>query len=634
MREYPTRRVGLRGQPTLSVDAGLLNTLSPHPERRDGPVLVLGAGINGCAVARELALNGVPVWLVERNDLAFGATSRSSRLIHGGLRYLEYGEVRLVRESLAERTRLLRLAPHFVRELRLVIPIRRRFGGLVSSVLRFLSASRLPLVSHLAGAVARPAERGLWLVRAGLWLYDRFTARSGVAAHGVARVSPTNGASADPQVSAASGFAAGFTASAGGPAVPAGGEPQRGPAVRPDRFRWVCDYTDAQMVYPERFVVALLADAKRLAAEQGGELHVRTWSTVERNDDRFTIIDSAGRREPIQPSVVVNATGAWGDITLEELHVSSPRMFGGTRGSHFISFQPRLRGAIGDRGIYAEAGDGRMVFVLPFESGVLVGTTDERFYGSPDQAVATEEELSYLIDMVNDVVAGADLTRADVAAHYSGVRPLPWHPRGSTAAISRDHSISIQQCDGIPTLTLIGGKLTTCRAFAELAADRILTELARERRADSHDLPVAGNADYPNDVSAVISRLAERYAFPQAHVAAVWRLLGTNTEPVLADATGGGRTVIAGTDIPRACVRWIIEHEWVTKLEDLVERRLLLIFHPDLSEATLHDLAQCLVEVRRVNPDTASTAVTALVERLAVCYGRVVPCADAVRQGA
>ena len=100
------------------------------------PVLILGAGINGCAVARELALNGVPVWIVDTNDISYGATSRSSRLIHGGLRYLEYGEFRLVRESLAERRRLLDLAPQFVRPLRLFIPVRRRTGGLWFSILK------------------------------------------------------------------------------------------------------------------------------------------------------------------------------------------------------------------------------------------------------------------------------------------------------------------------------------------------------------------------------------------------------------------------------------------------------------------------------------------------------------------
>src|SRR5579859_7583382 len=134
-------------------------------ERR--PVLILGAGINGAALARELLLGGISVVVVDTGDLAGGATAYSSRLIHGGLRYLEYGEFDLVRESLAERTRLLRQAPHLVRPLKLYIPISNRLGGLRKSVGRFFGWN--------APGTTRPGPpRGLWLVRAGLSLYDRY----------------------------------------------------------------------------------------------------------------------------------------------------------------------------------------------------------------------------------------------------------------------------------------------------------------------------------------------------------------------------------------------------------------------------------------------------------------------------
>ena len=136
------------------------------------PVLILGAGINGAALARELVLNGVPVWVVDKADIASGATAASSRLIHGGLRYLEYGELDLVRESLDERARLLRLAPQFVEPLRLYIPLTHRTGSFWRSVMRFFGAARSSFLSRLALPGRR--ERGLWLVRMGLWLYDRF----------------------------------------------------------------------------------------------------------------------------------------------------------------------------------------------------------------------------------------------------------------------------------------------------------------------------------------------------------------------------------------------------------------------------------------------------------------------------
>src|SRR5947209_15225875 len=135
------------------------------------PVLVLGGGINGAAVARELVLNGVPVWLVDTADLAFGATAYSSRLIHGGLRYLEFGEFSLVKESLDERARLLRLAPHLVKPLRLFIPVQNEWGGFVQAGLKFLS---------LLPKGTPPAHRGLRVVQVGLALYDWYSAGGGM----------------------------------------------------------------------------------------------------------------------------------------------------------------------------------------------------------------------------------------------------------------------------------------------------------------------------------------------------------------------------------------------------------------------------------------------------------------------
>src|SRR5437016_3816277 len=129
------------------------------------PVLILGGGINGAAVARELVLNGVPVWLIDSADLASGATAYSSRLIHGGLRYLEFGEFSLVKESLDERARLLRLAPHLVRPLRLFIPVRNSWGGFAQAAGKFLG---LPIGSK------KTVHRGLRVVQVGLWLYDRY----------------------------------------------------------------------------------------------------------------------------------------------------------------------------------------------------------------------------------------------------------------------------------------------------------------------------------------------------------------------------------------------------------------------------------------------------------------------------
>ena len=166
-------------------------------------VLILGAGINGCSVARELVLNGVGAWIVDTHDVACGATSRSSRLIHGGLRYLEYGDFHLVRESLAERTTLRRMAPHLVEPLRLYIPVAQRRGGLLQSGTRFLGVARSKVLGGLTSLLVRPTERGLWTIEIGLSLYDAFAADSATPRHSVHEVAEAGLPRVDPAAATA-----------------------------------------------------------------------------------------------------------------------------------------------------------------------------------------------------------------------------------------------------------------------------------------------------------------------------------------------------------------------------------------------------------------------------------------------
>src|SRR6186997_1335717 len=187
----------------------------------DKPVVILGGGINGAAAARELILNGQSVWLVDTADLAFGATAYSSRLIHGGLRYLEFGEFSLVKESLEERARLLHLAPHLVKPLRLFIPVQNQWGGLTQAAGKFLG---LPLGSK------KTVHRGLRVVQVGLWLYDRYAA----------------GGELPPRSLHAPGD-------------------EGVPHVSPQIARKLWAYSDAQIRYPERLVLDFLHDARLLA---------------------------------------------------------------------------------------------------------------------------------------------------------------------------------------------------------------------------------------------------------------------------------------------------------------------------------------------------------------------------------
>ncbi len=510
-------------------------------------VLVVGAGINGASVARELTLNGISVIVVDANDIAFGATSRSSRLIHGGLRYLERGDFALVRESLRERAILLKTAPQFVRPLRLRIPVRRRFGGLVWSVLTFLGWDRACLGRFWLHCFPNARERGLWLIRLGLWMYDRL---------------------------------------ANSPPLPpgeGGRRPGEGQSMFDSRYQFSCEYFDAQILSPERFTLALLDDARQLAQERSLTFNVHTHTLAEFHDHDVRLIDRLGRNAPItvRPDVIINATGAWGDATLADWRISSPRLFGGTKGSHFVTANRELRATLDDGGLYAEASDGRMVFVLPLgDEQTLIGTTDEPFDARPETAVAEPREIDYLIDLVNEVVPSARLTREDVVMSYSGVRPLPFGRADSPSSIPRGHWIEENSRGPLPILTLIGGKLTTCRALGEEVADRVLSRLRLPRVASSRERPIP--------------------------------------EPRgLVDVTRSVREGDLGLDV----IRDILRHEWVRTLSDLVERRGLLIFDSRLDPPRLRELATLLADAGVIPFDQIDAEVAATVTRLRQSYG-------------
>ncbi len=526
------------------------------------PVLILGAGINGICVARELVLNGVPVWLVDTHDIAFGATAKSSRLIHGGLRYLEYGDFRLVAESLQERDRLLWLAPQFVRPLRTHIPVRRRWGGFIAAGFRFLGWSR----TWLGKWIGSGGGRGLNTVRCGLWLYDWLARSRMVPKHAVHRTG------------------------VGGPQFPV------------IEFPWSCAYFDGQMERPERFCLALLRDIEETAKAQGTEFRLLTYhrAILLGNQIEIRPVSSLSSSSPpplrLTPSLIINATGAWGDWTLKDLPVPAPQLLGGTKGTHLFTQQAGLTEALGGDAVYAEANDGRLVFLIPLDSSVMIGTTDERFEQRPDLAHSTETETAYLLKLTNDIFPQVHLTEADIHATCAGVRPLPYSDASKTAAISRDHQIDRREVNGLPVLTLIGGKLTTCRAFGEWVGDQVLKQLGVFRTVSTHARVVPGGEGYPVAEAALekeIDALATATGHALETCRTVWRLVGTQAREVLPRCDAGG-PLIEGTALPREFVREIITQEWVTTLEDLVERRLLLALEPKLSRETLRALAVLL----------------------------------------
>jgi glycerol-3-phosphate dehydrogenase len=565
-------------------------------------VVVLGAGINGAAIARELLLSGVSVAVVDPGDIACGATAWSTRLVHGGLRYLEYGEFGLVRESLVERDRLVRLADHLVRPLEFYLPVQRRHGGLAAAAARLLGCE------SLARRWRGERGRGSWAVGIGLSLYDMLSVGSRWPRHRMVR--------------------------AGLPGMP---------AVDASRFPFAAIYSDAQMLFPERFTVELLVDARRIAAEKGGDFRLLTRHAARLFSDgrlRAEPLRGGGHVE-LRPAAIVNATGAWVDRTLEALFPSqgSSRLIGGTKGSHLVLHAPRLREAVGDRAIYAEADDGRPVFVLPFGPRlVLVGTTDIPFAGDPAEARADEDEIAYLLAAAARLFPDAAPDRGQVVQHYCGVRPLPHVGAGGglPAAVTRRHMLVRQPAGAsaaFPAWSVVGGKLTTCRSLAEQAVAEVLgvlgiavTETSRER-----PLPGCFMGRSRGSVEAEATRHAAAAGLADEVARRVARrtvdLFGARGALVCAamrPAAGAPPAIIAGTDLPRAAVAWCLQEEWADTIEDIIERRLMLSFDEGLARATIADVAESFARERGVAGGQTAAEVEALVLKLRDRYGKQV----------
>jgi len=509
-------------------------------------ILILGAGINGVAIARQLLLNGQSVVMVDRYDIASGATAYSSRLIHGGLRYLEYAELKLVRESLDERTRLLKLAPQFVEPLPLFIPSQSRLGGVWSAITKFLG---------IGSKKAKSTPRGAWLVRCGLLMYDLFARSSPLPRHRGRRV---------------------------------GSEDV--PPVDSSRFRWLSSYYDAQIRYPERFVLGMVADCEQLASENGLRFEVYTYQAVQREGETIRIVPRLQYplSEPfsMRPRAIVNATGSFVDMSLQAIDVDSRRLMGGTKGSHLVSFHAELRAALNEGGVYAEADDGRPVFLLPFGDACLIGTTDIFYDDDPAKATASDEECEYLVGYVNRLFPQLDFTDRDIDFHYCGVRPLPRREEGQSAAsVTRNHVLHDHPGQPWPMVSIIGGKLTTCRSLAEDATGWLAERLGFAITSNGRELHCGGHSDC--------------------------RLV-TPSEGALLD----------GTDIPIAAVDWIIRHEHVRTLSDLVERRLMLLYASGLSHQTLVALAERMATAGVILDEATNDEVVACEARLLKVFGK------------
>jgi glycerol-3-phosphate dehydrogenase len=488
-------------------------------------LFIIGGGINGAGIARDAAGRGLSVVLAEKGDLAGATSSASTKLFHGGLRYLEYFEFRLVRESLREREVLLAMMPHIAWPMRFVLPL---VPDMRPETLTPAAALANRLAPWLGGR--RPA----WMVRAGLFIYDNLGGR---------RLLPGTRALHLPDT-------------------------PEGAPLQPHLTR-AYEYSDV-WVDDARLVVLNARDA----AARGATILTRTEVVSARPMGGTWQIDLMGPNGPrqVRARALVNAAGPWaGQVLGERMGRNAPARLRLVRGSHLIV----RRLFDHDKAYFLTGTDGRIIFAIPYEGEfTLLGTTDAP-HDSPDRtARCTVAERDYLLDFANRFFLRR-LGPDDVVRSFAGVRPLYDDGASSATAATRDYVLHLDTSGGAPALHVFGGKITTYRRLAESALARLGRVLPGVGRPWTSGAALPGG-DFPVDgVPALTTALIARHPFltPDWALRLV-RAYGTEAEALL------GRARVAqdlgrgfGATLTEAELEWMATREWAQTAEDALWRR-------------------------------------------------------------
>ena len=517
------------------------------------PVVIVGGGINGAGLFRDLCLQGVACLLCEADDYCAGASAGPSRLIHGGIKYLETGEFRLVKQSTLERNLLLKNAPHYVKPIETVLPIPSWFSGILPSAIRFFGGS------------AKLKDRGVVITKIGLALFDFFGRHHrGLPRHSVALRAETHKAF-------------------------------------PDMASWVAataTYYDARITHAERLGLELLLDGIKAQPDSRALNHM---ALSGQDMGTLSFIDRiTGARHRVSADVVVNAAGAWIDKANAALGLST-RYIGGNKGSHLVVDNPRLLRALDGKMVYFGASDGRVALLYPFMDHVLIGSTDIPVT-DPDDVSCSDAERDYMLGTVREVFPDIPVTTAQVIYTYCGVRPLPRSEGLDPGAVSRDHSIRTDSLPGssVPVHALVGGKWTTFRGFSAEAADVVLKDLGRRRTRGTEFEPIGGGRDFPKtelERHAFLARITTIGVSParaetllgrygtRAHAVAEWCALRQDTP------------LAALPDYGRAELGFILENEHVGRLSDLLFRRTDIALSGRLTPAVAAEVADIARDV-------------------------------------
>ncbi|ALD22279.1 glycerol-3-phosphate dehydrogenase [Hymenobacter sp. DG25A] len=496
-------------------------------------VILIGAGINGAGIAHDAAQRGLQVLLVDKGDIASGTTSWSTRLIHGGLRYLEHAELGLVRESLRERETLLRIAPHLVHPLPLLVPL---YQG---------------------------ARRGPFTMRVGMVAYDMLSWDKSLPRHQML-------------------FRAGTLARAEG--------------LRTEGLQGGALYYDAQVTFPERLTVENVLAARALGAQVLTYTRADRLLTEQGQVRGITCTNLlTGEQHTAHAPLVVNVAGPWVDAVLAGKSPAISPLVAGTKGTHLVVAPFTGAPAVGLYA--EAHTDGRPFFILPWNNLYLIGTTDTRYTGSLDQIEATADEIAYLLAETNRLFPRARLAPEQVLYTYAGVRPLPFVPAGREAGITRRHFVHQDSAGIKGLFSVVGGKLTTYRSLAEEVVNLLCKRLVKPcgACATAHT-PLPGALPAEETAGFQQQLLKEFPAVPKATLERLVRIYGRRTAQLLHLATATPDLLQPLTpDSPTlaAEIVFAVQQEQAQTLTDCLLRRTML----GLNAAAGLDVAEAAAEV-------------------------------------
>jgi glycerol-3-phosphate dehydrogenase len=505
-------------------------------------VFIIGGGINGAGIARDFAGRGLTVGLAEMNDFASATSSSSTKLFHGGLRYLEFFEFNLVKKALIEREVLLEAMPHISWPMRFVLPYHAdmRFeGGTPTS--KLLSA----VMPWMKGR--RPA----WLIRLGLFLYDHLGGR---------KILP------------------------GTRSVDLRFDPVGAPLK--DKFARAFEYSDC-WVEDSRLVVLNIRDAQ----ERGAQIFPRTKVVqADRSAEMWKVHledTNTGEQRTISARTLVNAGGPWVDQVIgQALGINSSEGIRLVRGSHIVTRKLYDH----DKCYFFQGEDGRIIFAIPYETDfTLIGTTDQEHHEDPSTAHCTPEERDYLLGFASNYFERA-LTPEDVVWSYSGVRPLYDDGAKSATAATRDYVLSLNS-DAAPVLNVFGGKITTYRVLAEQCFEKMSASFSNAGKDWSARVPLPGGDFAVSAFDARVAALKAAYPFLTHRWAKrLVRAYGTEAALIL---NGAASEQDLGEDfgatLTEAEVTYLMDREYAQRAEDVLWRRSKLGLHFDATQTARLD---------------------------------------------